>query len=236
MCQWKFLVLTYSAKVSASSVVRAGGRSFTASALKPEGVSRAGVLRSVAIVDSSACYGRLRMRTSDPSYRRESPQTSFASRVICALKSFDTGQFFSASPASRAKDSASILGTFARSVRADLLILKPCPSGSSVTAASVASSVGENPAPSSWKASAMVKHPACAAAISSSGFVPFSLSKRVLNEYGVAARTPESLDSSPLPVRPAPRQSALALRIMGPPPLPERHPTTRRVSSYLPVG
>jgi hypothetical protein len=28
----------------------------------------------------------------------------------------------------------------------------------------------------------MVKHPACAAAISSSGLVPFSFSKRVLNE------------------------------------------------------
>src|SRR6185437_505727 len=235
MCQWKFLVLTYSAKVSASSVVRAGGRSFTASALKPEGVSSAGVLRSVAIVDSSAHCSRYRCG-SHQSYRRARHQTSFASRMISALNSFDTGQFFSASPASRAKASASILGTLARRVRADLLILKPCPSGSSVIAASVASSVGVNPARSSWKASAMVKHPAWAAAISSSGFVPFSFSKRVLNEYGVAARTPESLDSSPLPVRPAPRQSALALRIMGPPPLPERHPTTRRVSSYLPVG
>src|SRR6185437_9443938 len=87
------------------------------------------------------------------------------------------------------------------------------PSGSSVTAASVANSVGENPARSSWNASAMVKHPACAAAISSSGFVPFSLSKRVLNEYGVADKTPESLDNSPLPVRPVPRQIAFALRI-----------------------
>src|SRR6185312_15837620 len=79
----------------------------------------------------------------------------------------------------------------------------------------VASSAGVCPARSSWKASAMVKQPAWAAAISSSGFVPFSLSKRVLNEYGVAARTPESLDSSPLPARPVPRQIALALRIMG---------------------
>jgi hypothetical protein len=30
---------------------------------------------------------------------------------------------------------------------------------------------------------AMAKHPACAAAISSSGFVPFPCSNRVLNEY-----------------------------------------------------
>src|ERR1700733_5095533 len=60
----------------------------------------------------------------------------------------------------------------------------------------------------------MVKHPACAAAISSSGFVPFSFSKRVLNEYGVLASTPESVERSPLPSRPVPRQTAFALRIM----------------------
>src|SRR5271157_3022704 len=60
----------------------------------------------------------------------------------------------------------------------------------------------------------MVKHPACAAAISSSGLVPFSFSKRVLKEYGVAASTPESVEMSPLPARPVPRQTAFALRIM----------------------
>jgi hypothetical protein len=60
----------------------------------------------------------------------------------------------------------------------------------------------------------MVKHPACAAAISSSGLVPFSLSNRVRNEYGVSARTPESLERWPLPARPVPRQTAFALRIM----------------------
>src|SRR4029077_3413396 len=60
----------------------------------------------------------------------------------------------------------------------------------------------------------MVKHPACAAAISSSGLVPFSFSKRVLNEYGVSASTPESVVRLPLPARPVPRQTAFALRIM----------------------
>src|SRR5262245_11891694 len=60
----------------------------------------------------------------------------------------------------------------------------------------------------------MVKQPACAAAINSSGFVPFSLSKRVLNEYGVCASTPESVERLPLPARPVPRQTAFALRIM----------------------
>src|SRR3984893_6749401 len=60
----------------------------------------------------------------------------------------------------------------------------------------------------------MVKHPAWAAAINSSGLVPFSFSKRVLKEYGVSARTPESLERLPLPARPVPRQTAFALRIM----------------------
>ena len=60
----------------------------------------------------------------------------------------------------------------------------------------------------------MVKHPAWAAAINSSGLVPFSFSKRVLKEYGVSASTPESVERLPLPARPVPRQTAFALRIM----------------------
>src|SRR5258707_12162416 len=60
----------------------------------------------------------------------------------------------------------------------------------------------------------MVKHPAWAAAINSSGLVPFSFSNRVLNEYGVSASTPESLERLPLPPRPVPCHIALALRIM----------------------
>jgi hypothetical protein len=60
----------------------------------------------------------------------------------------------------------------------------------------------------------MVKQPACAAAMSSSGLVPFSFSNRVLKEYGVSASTPESVERLPLPARPVPRQTAFALRIM----------------------
>jgi hypothetical protein len=59
---------------------------------------------------------------------------------------------------------------------------KPCPSGSRLTAVLVLSSVGVYPAPRSAKANAIVKQPACAAAINSSGFVPFSFSNRLLNE------------------------------------------------------
>jgi hypothetical protein len=44
--------------------------------------------------------------------------------------------------------------------------------------------------------------------------VPFSFSKRVLKEYGVFASTPDSVESSPFPDRPLPRQTAAALRII----------------------
>src|SRR5258707_13239834 len=60
----------------------------------------------------------------------------------------------------------------------------------------------------------MVKQPAWAAAITSSGLVPLSFSNRVLNEYGVSTSTPESLERLPLPARPVPCHTALALRIM----------------------
>src|SRR5438874_10418544 len=90
----------------------------------------------------------------------------------------------------------------------------PLPSDSSVTAPPVLSSVGVKPAIYSTNANDIVKHPACAAAISSSGFVPFSFSKRVLKEYGVFESTPESVERSPPPSRPVPRQTAFALRII----------------------
>src|SRR5260370_35166926 len=60
----------------------------------------------------------------------------------------------------------------------------------------------------------MVKQPAWAAAINSSGLMPFSFSSRVLNEYGVSASTPESLERLRLPAPPVPCHIALALRIM----------------------
>jgi hypothetical protein len=58
----------------------------------------------------------------------------------------------------------------------------------------------------------MEKHPACAAAINSSGFVPGVFSNRVLNEYGVLLSTPLADDTAPLPSFSPPFQTALALR------------------------
>src|SRR5579864_3830554 len=69
-------------------------------------------------------------------------------------------------------------------------------------------------APPSCADSAMEKHPACAAAISSSGFVPGAFSKRVVKEYGVSFSTPPGAEIAPFPSFKPPFQTALALRCM----------------------
>ena len=61
---------------------------------------------------------------------------------------------------------------------------------------------------------AIEKQPACAAAISSSGFVPGAFSNRVVNEYWVLFRTPPGAEIVPLPSLSPPFQTALALRCM----------------------
>jgi hypothetical protein len=62
--------------------------------------------------------------------------------------------------------------------------------------------------------SAIEKHPACAAAISSSGFVPGAFSNRVTNEYCVLFNTPPGADIVPFPSFNPPFQTALAFRCM----------------------
>src|SRR5215469_6734277 len=60
--------------------------------------------------------------------------------------------------------------------------------------------------------SAIVKQPACAAAINSSGFVPTPFSKRVLKLYCASLRTPLCVLMVPLPSFNPPRHTADALR------------------------
>ena len=106
--------------------------------------------------------------------------SSWASRVISAFSTLETGQFCSAPLASSANFAASIPGTRACSVSAERLIRNPPPSaGSSDTAASVFSSSAGNPACCRANARAIEKQPAWAAASSSSGLVPGWSSKRV---------------------------------------------------------
>jgi hypothetical protein len=64
----------------------------------------------------------------------------------------------------------------------------------------------------------MVKQPACAAAINSSGLVPFPFSNRVPNEYCWLDKTPLAVDTNPLPFFKSPCQTADPERFMAPPP------------------
>src|SRR5918995_3874662 len=73
---------------------------------------------------------------------------------------------------------------------------------------------GVRPACPSSLDSAIEKQPAWAAAISSSGLVPFPCSKRVVKEYWVSDRTPLSVEMAPLPSLRPPFQTADALRFM----------------------
>src|SRR5262249_28347109 len=96
---------------------------------------------------------------------------------------------------------------------------KPSPTFSSEIVQVVSSFSATMPCPPNWAESAMVNQPACAAARSSSGFVPMPFSKRVLNEYCVCFRTPLSVEIEPLPVFKSPCQTTDALRCISVSPL-----------------
>ena len=83
---------------------------------------------------------------------------------------------------------------------------------SKVSVACVESSSGLKPSAPRNAERAIVKQPAWAAAISSSGFVPTPFSKRVENEYCVCFSTPLWVETVPLPCLRSPFQTALAVR------------------------
>src|SRR6266851_9244716 len=91
---------------------------------------------------------------------------------------------------------------------------KPSGSFSSEIVAVVSSLLAVMPALPNCAESAIVKQPACAAARSSSGFVPTPSSKRVLKEYCVFFKTPLSVEIEPFPSFKPPCQTADALRCM----------------------
>jgi hypothetical protein len=84
----------------------------------------------------------------------------------------------------------------------------------SVTVAVVATRAGGVPAVVSCADNAIEKQPACAAAISSSGFVPAPFSNRVLNEYCALFSSPLSVEITPFPSLRLPFHSAEALRFI----------------------
>src|SRR5229473_4615743 len=155
------------------------------------------------------------MRTSNENVRRERHSAQDSRRaftLISALKSFDTGQPVSAAFTAASNFALSAPGTRATRSRWLLVIAKPSGSLSSVIVAVVSSLLAVMPALPSCAERAMVKQPACAAARSSSGFVPTPFSNLVLNEYCVCFSTPLSVEMVPFPSFKPPCQTADALR------------------------
>jgi hypothetical protein len=105
-------------------------------------------------------------------------------------------------------------GIFAVVSRCDSVTVKPFSVFYSMTVAVVEMDSGVIPALPSSAENAIEKHPACAAAISSSGFVPTPFSNRVLNEYWFSLSVPLSVEMLPLPLFKSPRQIADALRFI----------------------
>jgi hypothetical protein len=133
---------------------------------------------------------------------------------MSALSTFEIGQPALALPASSWNFAASMPGTFAFSTRCDLVTVQPLPSTFSSETVAVASRLsGVKPAVVNWPERAIAKQPEWAAAMSSSGFVPGALSKRMLNEYGVFLRAPPGAVSVPLPSLMVPFQTAVAVRL-----------------------
>src|SRR5437667_8376935 len=133
---------------------------------------------------------------------------------ISALKSFETGQPVSAALTAASNLDLSAPGTCATRSRWLLVMPKPSGSLSSVIVAVVSSLLAVKPAFPSCAESAMVKHPAWAAARSSSGLVPTPFSNLVLKEYCVCLSTPLSVEMVPFPSFKPPCQIADALRCM----------------------
>src|SRR5580692_982552 len=138
--------------------------------------------------------------------------SSRALTLISALKSFETGHPVSAALTAASNLALSAPGTCATRSRWLFVIANPSASFSSEIVAVVSSLLAVNPAPPSCAESAMVKHPACAAARSSSGLVPTPFSNRVLKEYCVCFNVPLSVEIVPLPSFKPPCQTADPLR------------------------
>src|SRR5438270_4231093 len=134
--------------------------------------------------------------------------------VILALSSLEIGQPSLAFLAACSNLALSAPGILTRTCRWDEVTANPDSSFSKVTVAVVSMDCAVIPALPSWPESAMLKHPAWAAAINSSGLVPGCDSKRVAKEYGVFFKTPLGEVIVPLPSFSPPLQCALAFLCM----------------------
>src|SRR5439155_11466695 len=131
--------------------------------------------------------------------RNHAHASRFASVVTFALSKRDIGQPALAAFAAAVHFAGSTPGIFAATSKCDSVMVQPASVLSIVMVAVVWTDSGVMPALPSSAEQAIEKQPACAAAMSSSGFVPMPFSKRVLKEYWVSLSTPFSLDIAPFP-------------------------------------
>src|SRR3990170_2353808 len=134
------------------------------------------------------------------------------------FRSREIGHPFFAASAAFSNVALSASGTFAATSRCIEVTAHPASVLSNVAVAFVSTLSGVRPSFPSSPDRAMEKHPAWAAATSSSGFVPGSFSNRITKEYGVFLRAPLAVETMPLPSFSPPFHRALADRCMCDPP------------------
>src|ERR1043165_8203154 len=135
---------------------------------------------------------------------------SDASNEILQLRTFDTGQLALASATISWNLSLVTPGTVAFTIKCDCVIAP----FSKVISHVVSKFSGVRPAAPNTKLSFIVKQPAWAAAINSSGLVPTPCSKRVPYEYCALLNTVLWVLRRPLPSLPPPFQFAVAVLFM----------------------
>src|SRR5262249_43970185 len=126
---------------------------------------------------------------------RDAYPSSSACIVIVVLSRREIGHPVLAASVAFSQAALSALGTFPLTSNMILVTVHPASSLSNVTVAVVSSFSGVKPAFPNCADSAIAKQPACAAAINSSGLVPFPLSDLVENEYWVGATTAVSVEA-----------------------------------------
>jgi len=124
------------------------------------------------------------------------------------------GQPFFAASAAFVNVAASAFGTFPTTSRWMEVTVHPASVLSKFNLAFVSMESGVNPSFPSSPERAIEKQPACAAATSSSGFVPFAFSNRVVNPYAAFESAPLAEETTPFPSFRPPFHIALANRSM----------------------
>ena len=158
---------------------RGGARLARRRAARPAALAAAGVGAHPRGATTLSFRPQPREPCELPNYRRRLQLTSDASSVILVLSSLDTGQPAFALAASSSNFALSAPGILAFKVKCTAVMAKPSATFSSVTSAVVSMRSAVSLASPRIRDNAIVKQPAWAAPISSSGLVPGLPSNRL---------------------------------------------------------